>query len=114
MLAFPIIGVGYVLRKLGNTAVPTVELKKDGDKYTLTTSSTFKTTEITFELDTPFEEETMDGRKVTSVITIVGNKYTHKQDGNPPSEIVRDFCGNEMVTVMTCKDVTCTRKYVAQ
>lgn len=56
----------------------------------------------------------MDGRKVTSVITMVGNKFTHKQDGNPACEIVREFAGDEMVTVMTCNDVTCTRKYAVQ
>jgi len=108
------LGVGFVLRKIGNSVSPTVELKKDGDKYTLITSSTFKTSEISFELGKEFDEETLDGRNVKSVITLEGNKLIHKQGGDPPSEIVRDFSEKEMVATMKVKDVVCTRKYVAQ
>lgn len=107
-------GVGFVLRKIGNSVSPTVELKKDGDKYTLVTSSTFKNTEISFELGKEFDEETMDGRQVKSVMTMEGNKLIHKQGGDPPSEIIREFDEKQMVATMKVKDVVCTRKYVAQ
>lgn len=110
---FCISGVGFVLRKIGNSTSPTVELKKDGDKYTLVTSSTFKTTEITFELGQEFDEETLDGRKVKSVCTLEGNKLTQKQGGQPDSTIVREFGESEMVATMTVGDVVCTRKYSA-
>lgn len=107
-------GVGFVLRKIGNSVSPTVELKKDGDKYTLVTSSTFKNTEIAFELGKEFEEETMDGRTVKSVMTLEGNKLVHKQGGEPPCEIIREFDEKQMVATMKVKDVVCTRKYAAQ
>jgi len=108
------LGVGFVLRKIGNSVSPTVELKKDGDKYTLVTSSTFKNTEIAFELGKEFDEETMDGRTVKSVCTLEGNKLIHKQGGEPPCEIVREFDEKQMVATMKVKDVVCTRKYAAQ
>lgn len=106
-----IAGVGFVLRKIGNTVCPTVELKKDGDQYTLVTSSTFKTSTITFKLGEEFDEETLDGRKVKSVVTLEGNKLIHKQGGKPTSDIIREFTEKEMVATMTVGDVTCTRKY---
>lgn len=107
------LGVGFVLRKIGNSVSPTVELKKDGDKYTLVTSSTFKNTEISFELGKEFDEETLDGRNVKSVITLEGNKLIQKQGGEPPSTIIREFTEKDMVATMTVGNVTCTRKYAA-
>lgn len=107
-------GVGFVLRKIGNSVSPTVELKKNGDVYTLVTSSTFKTSEISFELGKEFDEETLDGRNVKSVMTLEGDKLIQKQGGDPPSEIIREFTDNGMVATMKVKDVVCTRKYVAQ
>lgn len=110
--SFIILGVGFVLRKIGNNVAPTVELKKDGDKYKLITSSTFKNTEIVFELGKEFDETTLDGREVKSVVTLEGNTLTHKQGGTPPSTIIRVFGEKEMIATMTVNKVTCTRKYV--
>jgi len=108
------LGVGFVLRKIGNSVTPTVELKKDGETYTLVTSSTFKTSTISFKLGEEFDEETLDGREVKSIITLEGNKLVQKQGGTPESTIIREFDGNNMVATMTVGDVTCTRKYAAQ
>lgn len=108
------LGVGYFTRTIGNSVQPTVELKKNGDKYTLLTTSTFKNSALHFELGKEFEEETLDGRKVKSVITLDGNKLIQKQGGKPPSTIIREFKANEMITTMKVKDVTATRKYVVE
>lgn len=93
---------------------PTVELKKDGDQYSLITTSTFKTSTISFKLGEEFDEETLDGRKVKSVVTLDGNKLVQKQGGTPESTIEREFTEKEMVATMKVGDVTCTRKYAAQ
>lgn len=93
------LGVGMVLRKMGNTVSPTVEITQDGDTYTLTTTSTFKTSAISFKLGEEFDEETLDGRKVKSVITLDGNKLTQEQKGDKPSTIVREFTDSELITV---------------
>lgn len=58
-----ITGVNFMLRKLAGTAKPTTEISKDGDEYHIKTTTTFKTTEIKFKLNEPFDEETADGRK---------------------------------------------------
>lgn len=57
-------GVGMALRKMGGMAKPSTIISIDGDKVVLKTSSTFKTTEISFKLGEEFDESTADGRNV--------------------------------------------------
>lgn len=108
-----ILGVGFFTRQIGNSVTPTVSLEKNGDKYKLTTSSTFKTSVIEFELGKEFDETTLDDREVKSVVTLDGNKLIHKQGGSKPSTITRTFTEKEMVAVMIVGTVVCTRKYKA-
>ncbi|XP_031628520.1 probable fatty acid-binding protein [Contarinia nasturtii] len=107
-------GVGFIPRKLANSVTPTVELKKDGDQYTLVTSSKFRTMTISFKLGEEFVEEFADGRKIKSIITMDGNKMIHKQLSDPPATIIREFDENDLVTTMTAGDVVCVRKYAVQ
>ncbi|XP_026473074.1 probable fatty acid-binding protein [Ctenocephalides felis] len=107
------LGVSLVTRKLGNQVSPVVELTKNGDTYTLSSTSTFKNSIITFKLGEEFDEETPDGRKVKSVVTLDGDKLTHEQKGDKPTKIVREFGPTEMKAVMTVDDVVCTRTYKA-
>lgn len=106
------LGVNFFLIQIGNLVSPTVELRKlPNDKYKLITESTFRNTDITFKLGEEFDEETVDGRNVKSVMSLEGNTLTQKQGGTPPSTIVREFGENEMVAKMNVYDVTATRKY---
>lgn len=79
----------------------------------MTTSSTFKTSVIEFELGKEFDETTLDDREVKSICTLEGNTLTHKQGGAKPSTITREFSPTEMVAVMKVGEVVCTRKYKA-
>ena len=56
--------VNVMLRKMASTASPTLEISEEGGTYQMKTSTTFKTTAISFRLGEPFDEETADGRKV--------------------------------------------------
>lgn len=108
------LGVGFVMRKMGNTVSPTVELIKDGDEYTFNTTSTFKNTTIKFKVGEEFDEETVDGRKVKSVCTFDGDdKLIHEQKGDKPTTIVREFTADVMNAIMTIGDITCKRVYKA-
>ncbi|PZC78673.1 sodium/calcium exchanger regulatory protein 1 [Helicoverpa armigera] len=110
------IGVGLITRKAANAVTPTVELRKDGDTYTLVTSSTFKTTEVKFKPGEEFDEERADGAKVKSVCTFEGNTLKQVQKSADGVEVsyIREFGPEEMKAVMTAKDVTCTRLYKVQ
>lgn len=103
-----------MLRKMGNTVSPTVELVKEGDEYVFNTVSTFKSTSIKFKLGEEFDEETLDGRKVKSIITLDGNKLVQEQKGDKPHTIVREFSDTALVATMTLNNVVCTRTYKAQ
>ncbi|EDV91219.1 fatty acid-binding protein, muscle [Drosophila grimshawi] len=107
------LGVNMVLRKMGNSVSPTVEVTVDGDTYTMTTTSTFKTSAISFKLGEEFDEETLDGRKVKSIITLDGNKLTQEQKGDKPSTIVREFSDSELITTLTIGAVKSVRVYKA-
>lgn len=56
--------MGLITRKAANAVTPTVELKQEGDRYNLVTSSTFKTTEMKFKPGEEFDEDRADGAKV--------------------------------------------------
>ena len=108
------LGVGMFTRMIGNSVSPTVELVKKGDEFSLITTSTFKNTTIKFKLGEEFEEETIDGRIVKTVVTMDGNKLIQEQKGDKPSTIIRDFNDSQMIATMTVGDVKCTRWYKAE
>ncbi|XP_025092024.1 fatty acid-binding protein, brain-like isoform X2 [Pomacea canaliculata] len=87
-------GVGIVLRKVGNTITSYEEISVDGDEWTIAITSSFKNSLLKFKLDQEFPEETMDGRKVSSVMTLDGDKLVHKQralkNGEIDSLIIRE------------------------
>ncbi|KAL0267018.1 UNVERIFIED_CONTAM: hypothetical protein PYX00_009403 [Menopon gallinae] len=105
------IGVGAIMRKMGNVVTPTVTLTEKDGLYTFTTSSTFKTTVIVFKPDEEFEEETADGRKVKSVVHFEGPVMTHIQRGEKTTTITREFSDELLKVVMVVGDVKCTRVY---
>jgi hypothetical protein len=86
-------------------------LEKDGDYYKFGTESTFKTTILKFKLGEPFDEETMDGRKVKTTMTIEGNKLIQTQNTEKRSVIEREFTDTECLTTCIYGDVKSVRKY---
>ena len=76
-----------MMRKMGNTMVPTVEIAEENGEFELKTITTFKTTSIKFKLGEPFEEETADGRKVT--VSAVGPGRVGSGDGEGGSGRVK-------------------------
>nr|ADY80038.1 fatty acid binding protein [Procambarus clarkii] len=110
------LGVGLVMRKMGNAATPTVEISLEDDVYTMKTTTTFKTTEVKFKLGEEFEETTADGRNVKSTITLEGNKMIHNQKGDEEkkeksSVLTREFTETEMLMECKVDDIVCKRVY---
>lgn len=58
-------GVNTMLRKVAVAAAsnPHVEIRQDGEKFYIKTSTSVRTTEINFHVGEEFDEETVDGRK---------------------------------------------------
>uniref|UniRef100_A0A0X3PUC2 Fatty acid-binding protein homolog 1 n=1 Tax=Schistocephalus solidus TaxID=70667 RepID=A0A0X3PUC2_SCHSO len=105
------LGVNFVTRKAGNTLKPTVTVTKEGDHYKMVTASTFKTCQFEFKLGEPFEETTLDGRKVTSTVTLEGDVMKQVQVGDKTTEIERRIDGDHMKTTVKVDELKCHRDY---
>jgi len=110
------VGVGMLTRKVGATVSPVVEINKDGDKYVLTSNSTFKNVKTEFTPGVEIDDTTPDGRKVKSTFTIDGNTISEKQvspDGKV-STIDRTWTDDEIKMILKVDDIVCTRVYKVQ
>ena len=111
------LGVGLIKRKLANSVIPINEIEiADNGIYTIRTVTTVRTSEISFKLNEPFTEDTIDGRKTQTVATRVGNflKLDQKGDksrGEKDSVMTRDLVGNVITMELIVDNITCTRIY---
>jgi len=107
------IGVGLVMRKMGNSQTPTTTFSLEGDEYTMKTVSTLKTSEIKFKLGQEFKETTMDGREAMTTFTLEGDVLTQTQKPTKGDQVtyVRTFTDTELIAVCKCGSVVSTRTY---
>ncbi|ENN72097.1 fatty acid-binding protein, liver [Dendroctonus ponderosae] len=110
------VGVGLVTRKVGNAVSPVVELRKEGDEYVLSSSSTFKNTVTKFKPGVELDDVTPDGRPVKATFTVEGNTLKEVQKGadGKVTTIDRIWTDDEVKTVLTLGDIVCTRIYKLQ
>ncbi|KAM9824152.1 fatty acid binding protein 4a [Neosynchiropus ocellatus] len=108
------IGVGFAIRQVGNRTKPNLIVSVDEQgKVSLKNQSTFKTTEIKFKLNEPFEETTADDRKTTTVISLDNGKLVQKQswDGKETS-IEREVTDGKLIAKCIMGEVVAVRTYV--
>ena len=111
------LGVGMIKRKLANSVVPVNEIEiSDDGLYTIRTVTTVRTTEISFRLNEPFTEDTIDGRKTQTTPTRVGNflKLEQKGDktrGEKDSVMTRDLDGDTITMELIVDNIVCRRIY---
>jgi len=75
------VGVNWFTRKIACALYPTAKNTQIGERIKINTSSTFKNSEVEFELGVPFTEHTADGRTVITTASLVGDSIIKKQDG---------------------------------
>ncbi|KAF7235550.1 Cellular retinoic acid-binding protein 2 [Varanus komodoensis] len=116
------LGVNVMLRKIAVAAAskPAVEIKQDGEEFYIKTSTTVRTTEISFRIGEEFEEQTVDGRPCKSLAKwessnkMVCEQRLLKGDG-PKTGWSREMTNDgELILTMTADDVVCTRVYVRE
>ncbi|XP_010562494.1 PREDICTED: cellular retinoic acid-binding protein 2 [Haliaeetus leucocephalus] len=117
-------GVNMMLRKIAVAAAskPAVEIKQDGETFYIKTSTTVRTTEISFRIGEEFEEQTVDGRPCKSLARwesenknkMVCEQRLLKGEG-PKTGWSREMTNDgELILTMTADDVVCTRVYVRE
>ncbi|XP_061911004.1 fatty acid binding protein 4a [Entelurus aequoreus] len=110
------IGVGFAIRQVGNRTKPNLSVTVD-DKgnVSLKTQSAFKTSEIKFKLNEPFDETTADDRKTKTVFSLENGKLVQKQswDGKETS-IEREITDGKLIAKCIMGDVVAVRTYVKE
>ncbi|XP_019745808.1 fatty acid binding protein 4a isoform X2 [Hippocampus comes] len=110
------IGVGFAIRQVGNRTKPNLIVTVDEQgTVSMKTQSTFKTSEIKFKLNEPFEETTADDRKTRTVISLENGKLVQKQswDGKETS-IEREVTDGKLIARCIMGDVVAVRTYVRE
>ena len=109
--------VNFLLRKAATYSTPQMEVTEEGGVWTITTSTMLKTVELKFKVGEPFEETTPDGREVSALVTVDGNKFvcvqTAKKEGQKSTKSVREFTDGECILTMEIleTDVSCEQKF---
>lgn len=108
-----VVGASFTTRKMLTSLKPVVTVTVANGDWTIKTTSTFKTHEITFKLGQEFDETTFDGRNVKAIITRQDNTLTEKQtDPSGASTITRDFSTpGKMIEQLSANDVVAKQSY---
>ena len=95
------LGVNALFRKAATVSTPTMEVTKEGETWTIKTSTTLKTMTLKFKVGETFDETSPDGRDVSSIVTQEGNKFvctqTAKKEGQKSTLSTREFNGDECI-----------------
>ncbi|XP_025089404.1 fatty acid-binding protein homolog 6-like [Pomacea canaliculata] len=115
-------GVNILLRKaaLNITSYEEISVEEDNqEQWHIKHTSTFRSRESHPVVGQEFEETTMDGRRVKSVLTIEGNKLVYRQkamtEGEIDTTVTREVLSDgRLLTTFVAegKDVTARRYFV--
>ncbi|XP_077364034.1 cellular retinoic acid-binding protein 2b [Festucalex cinctus] len=113
------LGVNVFVRKIAVAAAssPTVEITKQGESLSIKTSTSIRTTHVSFTVGQSFNETTVDGRPCTSFPTWesenkISCEQTLQKGEGPKTGWTRELTNDgELILTMTAGDVVCTRVY---
>lgn len=105
------LGTGLMVRKVLSNSYPTIELKRDDEIYTLTTTTTIKTINSSFKLGETMDEVALDGRRVQSTYSMEGDTLSVEQRGDYFSTVVYTFSDYQLDCVLSSPNVKCTQIY---
>ncbi|QTA37060.1 lipocalin/fatty-acid binding family protein [Streptomyces sp. CA-256286] len=100
--------VGFAWRKILTASEPITTITTAGQSWKIETRSVFRDTTISFELGKEFDEETLDGRSVKSVMTIEEGRLVNRQSiaGAQVSIDTYTVSGDVLTLTRTANDVT--------
>ncbi|ROT75222.1 fatty acid-binding protein [Penaeus vannamei] len=97
------IGTNFVMRKMASKAKPSIEVKIEGDTWTVQVVAAVKTVTMKFKLGEETEIDTQDG-KIKVIFGLEGNKLTQRPADTQNSKAVlveREFTGEGINQKMT-------------
>ncbi|XP_062841607.1 cellular retinoic acid-binding protein 2b [Trichomycterus rosablanca] len=113
------VGVNVFLRKIAVAAAsrPSVEIKQDGETLSIQTSTSVRTTQVSFTVGETFNETTVDGRPCTSfpkweTDRKISCEQTLVKGEGPKTSWTRELNSDgQLILTMSAGDVECTRMY---
>ncbi|XP_041349584.1 sodium/calcium exchanger regulatory protein 1-like [Gigantopelta aegis] len=106
------VGANVVMRKLAATSSPEMTISVEGDVIKIVIKSLVMTREENIKLGEEYESE-MRGVKLSNVMVYEDGKLKIKSDpitsGYKAQQLDRDVVDGELVQVIKCGDVVCTR-----
>ncbi|XP_059206339.1 cellular retinoic acid-binding protein 2b [Centropristis striata] len=113
------LGVNVFLRKIAATAAasPAVEITQQDESLSIKTSTSVRTTNVSFTVGQSFNEATVDGRPCTSfpkweTDSKISCEQTLQKGDGPKTSWTRELTNDgELILTMTAGDVVCTRVY---
>ncbi|XP_034030610.1 cellular retinoic acid-binding protein 2a [Thalassophryne amazonica] len=117
-----VLGVNVLLRKIAVKAAskPLVEITQNGETLSIKTSTSVRTTDITFTVGQEFSEATVDGRPCTSfpcweTDSKISCEQTLLKGEGPKTSWTREITKEgQLILTMRADDVICTRLYERQ
>ncbi|KAM3873683.1 cellular retinoic acid-binding protein 2a [Diretmus argenteus] len=114
--------VNKMLRKIAVAAAskPSVSITQDGETLSIKTSTSVRTTHVTFTVGQEFKEATVDGRPCTSfprweTDSKISCEQTLQKGEGPKTSWTREITNDgELILTMRADDVICTRVYVRE
>ena len=110
--------VNIVMRKALAASNPTLSVCREGQRWCFETSTALKSWTSWFTPGTPFDETTIDGREVSSVVELEGEtkfviNQRAKKAGEKTTKVVREFKGNELIETDSIEglSIVCTQRY---
>ncbi|XP_057650152.1 fatty acid-binding protein, intestinal [Chionomys nivalis] len=106
-------GINVVKRKLASHDNLKLTIKQEGNKFTVSESSTFRSISIVFELGVNFSYTLADGTELSGTWNLEGNnrligKFTRVDNGKELIA-VREVSGNELIQTYTYEGVEAKR-----
>ncbi|XP_046875749.1 cellular retinoic acid-binding protein 2-like [Hypomesus transpacificus] len=113
------LGVNVFLRKIAVAAAsrPAVEISQQETTLSIQTSTSVRTTHISFTVGQSFSETTVDGRPCTSfpqweTDRKISCEQTQQKGEGPKTAWTRELTNDgELILTMSAGDVVCTRVY---
>ncbi|CAL8296778.1 unnamed protein product [Lota lota] len=106
------IGVGFAIRQMASRTKPSLTVTVDQGTICLKMLSSFKTTEVKFRLNQPFNETTPDGRDTTNIVSLENGKLLQIQSwDSKETTIEREIVDGKLVTKCKMGNVVAVRTY---
>lgn len=104
-------GVLMIDRNMLASAKPQITVAVDGDKVTITSASTARTTTYTFTAGQPYDWDAATNKMKPYVTTIEGDTLVSTCVGAPADAATMKFTDDGLVMTMTAQGVTATRTF---